>query len=158
MNDLGGNPNDFRRSFRWCKSHVCIFTGSIVTSDHFSKSAQTRENMMFVKSTTDYLGDAQESLEMPWSVSKCSRMIPDDCNILPCAPVRGECFAPPPSPRGSAPSIFSMFATHSGLSAIKDIRTVHVDVTPHAMSSRILSMHLHVHEVTCSSTRSCQVC
>ena len=50
-------PNNFRRSFRWCKSHVCILTGTLEIPDHFSQSEQNHEKSMFVKSIKDHSGD-----------------------------------------------------------------------------------------------------
>ena len=37
-----------------------------------------KKKSMFAKSIKDHSGDVQESLELPWSVSECSWVIPDD--------------------------------------------------------------------------------
>ena len=80
----------------------------------FQKSAQNHEKSMFVKLTKDHSGDVQESLEMPWSVSKCSRMILDEFRrslflmivvaFSMCTLEEESASHPPPSTRGSAPS------------------------------------------------------
>ena len=75
---------------------------------------KNHEKSMFVKSIRDASGDVWESLGILWSDPECSRMISGDFRksyffhdflvIFRCM-IGGECFAPPPSPRGSAPSV-----------------------------------------------------
>ena len=89
---IGGMSSDYLGKFSSCfRLHTWSLSLSLGPSPDFWV-----EKSMFPKSIQMHLETFYESLEMPWSVSKCSRMIPDDfqktCFSQNCGNRRGSSY------------------------------------------------------------------